>query len=92
MKAELGTMTVRIERLYALTRRAVLEKDAHLLAEIDRVEDEIDNLRRQLISRHIDRLNAGECRAESSGVFINLVSNLERLGDHLTYIAYCVLT
>ena len=92
VKAELGTMTVRIERLYALTRRAVLEKDAHLLAEIDRVEDEIDNLRRQLISRHIDRLNAGECRAESSGVFINLVSNLERLGDHLTYIAYCVLT
>ena len=52
------------------------------------MEEEIDGMRKQLINRHIERLNLGECRPESSGIFINLVSNLERLGDHLTYIAY----
>ena len=85
---ELDGMVARVEELYDLTKRAVLERDPMLLPQIDRVEDEVDGLRRALIDRHIQRLNAGECRAESSGVFINLVSNLERLGDHLTYIAH----
>lgn len=87
---ELGEMTGRLEELYGLTRRAVLEKDAGLLPRVDKVEEDIDGMRRRLIERHIQRLNQGECRPESSGVFINLVSNLERLGDHLTYIAYTV--
>ena len=88
VKAELSGMVDRVEELYALTKRAVLERDPGLLPRIDQVEDEVDGLRKALIDRHIQRLNAGACRAESSGVFINLVSNLERLGDHLTYIAH----
>ncbi|MCI8538138.1 MAG: Na/Pi cotransporter family protein [Oscillospiraceae bacterium] len=91
VKEELREMVERVEELYALTKRAVTEKEPALLARIDRVENEIDSLRKTLINRHIQRLNQGECRAESSGIFINLVSNLERLGDHLTYIAHTVL-
>lgn len=87
VREELGTMVERVEELYTLTRQAVLERDPGLLPRIGRVEDEVDGLRKKLIDSHIQRLNLGECRAESSGVFINLVSNLERLGDHLTYIA-----
>ena len=87
---ELSGMVEQMERLYTLTKRAVLEKEPMLLSQIDRAEDCIDELRKQLINGHIQRLNQGECRAESSGVFINMVSNLERLGDHLTYIAHTV--
>lgn len=87
---ELSGMVEQVERLYTLTKRAVLEKEPMLLPQIDRAEDCIDELRKQLINGHIQRLNQGECRAESSGVFINMVSNLERLGDHLTYIAHTV--
>lgn len=90
VKGELGGMVDRIEKLYSLTKHAILDKEIGLLPQIDRVEDDIDNLRKFLISRHIQRLNQGECQAESSGVFINLVSNLERLGDHLTYIAHTI--
>ena len=90
VKEELDVMVERIETLYTLTKRAVLERDAGLLPQIDQMEEEVDAMRKRLIDRHIQRLNQGECRAESSGVFINLVSNLERLGDHLTYIAYTV--
>ena len=88
VKRDLDGMVGRVEDLYGLTKRAVLERDPLLLPQIDRVEEDIDGLRRKLIDSHIQRLNAGACRAESSGVFINLVSNLERLGDHLTYIAH----
>ncbi len=90
VKAELVGMVGEVESLYALTKQAIMEKDLGLLPQIDRVEDRIDGLRKSLIDRHIQRLNLGECQAESSGVFINLVSNLERLGDHLTYIAHTI--
>ena len=59
-----------------------------ILPEIDRVEEEIDKLRSKMINDHIARLESGECSPASSGVYINLVSNLERAGDHLAYIAH----
>ncbi len=90
VRRDLDGMVGRVEDLYALTKRAVLDKDVSLLPQIDRVEDDIDALRRRLIDSHIQRLDRGECRPGSSGVFINLVSNLERLGDHLTYIAHTI--
>ena len=73
-----------------LTKKIIVERDKALLPQIDSTEDEIDAFRKRLIDSHIERLNTGECRPESSSVFINLVSNLERLGDHLTYIAHTV--
>ena len=90
VKEELHGMVAQLEELYALTKRAVLNDDPSLLPQIDRVEDGVDSLRKKLIDSHIQRLNQGACKPESSGVFINLVSNLERLGDHLTYIAHTV--
>ena len=38
-----------------------------------------------------ERLENNECSPASSGVFINLVSNLERAGDHLNYIAHALV-
>ncbi|HAP21474.1 MAG TPA: Na/Pi cotransporter family protein [Lachnospiraceae bacterium] len=90
VKRELDAMTERIEELYKLTKQLLLERETKLLPQVDRVENEIDAFRKKLIDSHIERLNAGACQPASSGVFINLVSNLERLGDHLTYIAYTV--
>lgn len=58
-----------------------------LYRSIDIIEDEIDARRKDLVKGHIERLNKGECRAESSSVFINLANNLERVGDHLYFIA-----
>lgn len=90
VKAELRKMVEKIEELFTLTKKIIVERDTALLPQIDSTEDEIDAFRKRLIDSHIERLNTGECRPESSSVFINLVSNLERLGDHLTYIAHTV--
>lgn len=88
VKVELNVMTEKINNLYELTKQIIETKDKKLLLEIDTIEDSIDALRKSLIDSHIERLNKGTCKPESSGIFINLVSNLERLGDHLTYIAH----
>ncbi len=81
-------MVQTVEKLYSLTKEIIETKRADLLTQVDETENEIDNFRKNLINRHIERLNTGECKPECSSVFINLVSNLERMGDHLTYIAH----
>ena len=85
---EIDVMVDKIKELYGLTREMMLSGDRALLPEIDSVEDGIDSTKKSLIDGHIQRLNEGTCRPESSSVFINMVSNLERLGDHITYIAH----
>lgn len=85
---ELDKMVESIKELYGLTRGFMLSGNKELLPEVDSVEDEVDSRKKALIDGHIQRLNDGTCRPESSSVFINLVSNLERLGDHITYIAH----
>ncbi|MGN1094337.1 MAG: Na/Pi cotransporter family protein [Candidatus Neoclostridium sp.] len=85
---ELNQMVAQISVLYNLTKQAVLNADKNVLPEVNRVEEKIDAYRKKLIDGHIERLNKGLCKPESSSVFINLVSNIERLGDHLTYIAH----
>lgn len=62
-----------------------------ILYVIDDLEEEIDNMRSKMIKQHIERLEKNECSPASSGVFINLVSNLERAGDHLSYIAHTIV-
>ena len=57
-----------------------------MLDKVVEIENKIDNMRTDLIDGHIKRLEEGKCKPQSSGVFINLVSNLERAGDHLNYI------
>lgn len=88
VRGQLNEMVASIKRLYGLTKTVVLEGDRELLTALDAEEDKVDAYRKSLIDSHIERLNRGTCQPESSGVFINMVSNLERLGDHLTYIAH----
>ncbi|MBP5193407.1 MAG: Na/Pi cotransporter family protein [Clostridia bacterium] len=76
--------------LFELMKRARLTKDKSILPFVDEKEEVLDNFRRKLISDHIERLNRGECKATSSSIFINLVSNMERAGDHMFFIAHTI--
>ena len=54
------------------------------------LEDDIDAMERNLRRRHIDRLNQGVCNPGSGVIFIDILSNLERVGDHANNIALIV--
>ena len=77
-----------IHKLFQFTRELILTGDLTLLPHIDSIEDRIDHYRKILIDGHIERVNTGVCTPAISSVYINLVSNLERLGDHITYVAH----
>ena len=84
---KLDDMISHIKTLYVLTKDHILNPNNQTLEEVNKHEEIIDKFRKTLIDEHIERLNKGQCKPESSEVFINLVSNIERLGDHLTFIA-----
>ncbi len=84
----LQNMYAKIEQLYEKTMEAFDRKDITVIRAVDNVESEIDAARKAMVTDHIERLNEGKCKPESSGVFINLVGNLERAADHLTYVAH----
>lgn len=52
------------------------------------LENRIDSQEKQYRRNHIDRLNRGECNPEKGVHFIDVLSNLERIGDHSHNIAY----
>jgi len=54
-------------------------------------EEKIDKMERQLRKKHILRLNEGRCEASAGIVFVDMVSNLERIGDHSVNIAEAVI-
>lgn len=53
-------------------------------------EREVDMIKRTLGDNHIARLNAGGCSVESGTHFYSIISALERIGDHLTNIAFSI--
>jgi len=54
------------------------------------LESEIDKIERTLRTEHIDRLNKGVCVPASGTIFLDIISNLERVGDHANNIAQAV--
>lgn len=90
VKVQLNDMVQKLNIMFSLVKSCVLNNDVSVLSQIDEIEEQVDKAKKMLVEGHIERLNNKHCKPESSGIFINLVSNLERLGDHLTFIAHTV--
>ncbi len=88
---QLNNFKNKLNEQYENVELILLEKQYSLITRIDELEDEMDSLRSKLVKDHIARLEKGECSLSSSSVFINLVSNLERAGDHLHVIAHSIV-
>jgi phosphate:Na+ symporter len=84
---EISAMKEDLLLLIKKVHSAFLKRDKSLLEEIERIEDGIDKKREEYSKNHIDRLNKKECPTESSSLYTSLLNSLERMGDHLTFIA-----
>ena len=78
------------EKAVRLSVEALDTADDMKAKQVLKLEDEIDAMERDLRKRHIDRLNQGVCNPGSGVIFIDILSNLERVGDHANNIALIV--
>lgn len=66
-----------------------VDKEAAL--EVVRKEEQLDDMERKFRKNHIIRVNEGLCDATAGIVFVDILSNLERIGDHAMNIAEEIL-
>ena len=50
-------------------------------------EEEVDNITDELREKHIERLSRGECEPQAGVIFLDILTNLERIGDHAVNVA-----
>jgi phosphate:Na+ symporter len=61
------------------------------LKKLHELEDKTDVMKEELSTKHYDRLKNGTCHVELSPFYTSLVSELERVADHLTNVGYSFL-
>lgn len=65
--------------------------DVCLARSIYEIEDRIDTLEEQLRDNDIKRLNTKQCEARVSAIYLDIINNFERVGDHSLNIGEAVL-
>lgn len=88
---ELELMTSRVSKSYKQALNALYTGDCTIARKVVEREGEIDLMERNYRKEHIRRLNEGTCSPEAGIVFLDVISNLERIGDHASNIALAVL-
>jgi len=88
---ELKFMFSKVQTSLYKSISALKNKDINLAREVADKENEIDKLEQELRENHIKRLNQGICYPESGVIFLDAISNLERIGDHANKIALMVI-
>lgn len=89
--AELRGMMKLIDCILVESLHMFMTGDTAHMEEISDLENMIDHMERSLQARHISRLNEGRCSALAGVYFSDVVSGLERVGDHAINIAFSLV-
>lgn len=90
-KNEYNVLKSAIEEVLSLSLRAFTENDVNIARKVEPLEEVIDGLKETLRTRHICRMKEGKCSIEVGFVWSDIITNLERVSDHCSNIAGCVL-
>ena len=72
--------------------RAYFEEDHVLALEVSKVEEELDSLVKEYRKNHINRINDKTCSENEAGFYVDILSNIERIGDHCNNMAINVIS
>ncbi len=89
--AEMQEMVAKVMETYDYALAALNTFDIHKAKKAVEMEGVVDEMEKVLRKKHIARLNEGRCETSSGIVFLDLLSNLERVSDHASNIALATL-
>lgn len=88
---ELELMHDRVIKSYEQAILALKTGDTNIAKRVIEREGEIDHMEKSLRASHIARLNKQQCSPGAGVIFLDVISNLERIGDHAKKIAFAVI-
>ena len=88
---ELDVICAAVDEVVSLARKAFVENDLDAAAAVEPLEEVIDDLKEALRTRHIHRMQKGMCSIEAGFVWSDLLTGLERISDHCSNVAVCVI-
>jgi phosphate:Na+ symporter len=88
--AELGSMMDMVNDIIRYAIELFAEGKEEHIKDIIALEDAIDDKERELQKAHVDRLTRNECTPEAGMLFSDIISGLERVGDHAVNIAFAI--
>lgn len=88
---ELGILVSAVREIISITKKAFETNDPETSMYVEPLEQVIDELKEKLRTSHIRRLSKGECSIEAGFVWSDLLNNLERISDHCSNIAGCII-
>lgn len=90
-RVEMDSLSAATMEIVTLSYNAFIENNAEQANLVEPLEQVIDRMKELLRTRHIDRLRVGECGIEAGFVWSDLITNMERVSDHCSNIAGCVM-
>ena len=90
-KKEFDSMFDVICQMFDLTFVIFHDKSKESLKKLHDLEDQTDDLKNALSSAHYERIQKKTCKVENSPFYTTLVSELERVADHLVNIGYSIV-
>ena len=88
---EYGVLAGAVREILHLAINTFAAGDSAAAAQVEPLEEVIDKLKEQMRTRHILRMQRGACSIEAGFVWSDLLTDLERISDHCSNIAGCVL-
>ena len=88
---ELDVMAAAVKEIVESSTVAFINDDIELAQTIEPLEQVINNLKVQLRALHSKRMEAGECTIENGMLFFDIVNSFERIADHCSNLAVCII-
>lgn len=88
---EVGIMINAVSEILDLAITSFVTEDVVKAKEVEPLEDVIDGLRTELKNRHVNRLRDGVCTIELGFILQDLLTNFERVSDHCSNVAVCLI-
>ena len=88
---EYATMAGAVREVTALAYDSFVSGDVQAARQVEPLEQVIDDLKEEMRTRHIRRMQQGSCGIEAGFIWSDLLTNLERVSDHCSSIACCMI-
>lgn len=88
---EISVITNAVSEVLSLAVEALVNEDLNVAKKVEPLEQIIDKLRYKIKKNHIGRLRDGDCTIELGFILSDLLHNFERVADHCSNIAVCLL-